>query len=127
MYEDFRDSIAAVDRLGALRHVDGGDPLHEIGGIAEGAACSNARRFCSTTSWTSRRLSHLHQCDHESAASRAWRSTSIRIFGHSTHSRRGSASPFRRRAVSVNLQIHGMPCRASRARTQESPIEKAFC
>src|SRR5206468_2487286 len=33
-----RDFITAVERLGALRHVAGADPHHEIGGITEVAA-----------------------------------------------------------------------------------------
>jgi len=37
-YRDLRDFITAVDRLGALRHVAGADPHHEIGGITEVAA-----------------------------------------------------------------------------------------
>src|SRR4029450_4763497 len=37
-YRDLRDFITAVERLGALRHVAGADPRHEIGGITEGAA-----------------------------------------------------------------------------------------
>jgi UbiD family decarboxylase len=37
-YRDLRDFITAVERLGALRHVAGADPYHEIGGITEVAA-----------------------------------------------------------------------------------------
>jgi UbiD family decarboxylase len=37
-YRDLRDFITAVERLGALRHVAGADPHHEIGGITEVAA-----------------------------------------------------------------------------------------
>jgi len=37
-YRDLRDFITAVEQLGALRHVDGADPYHEIGGITEVAA-----------------------------------------------------------------------------------------
>jgi UbiD family decarboxylase len=37
-YRDLRDFIAAVDKLGALRHVAGADPRFEIGGITEVAA-----------------------------------------------------------------------------------------
>src|SRR5215475_12853352 len=38
MYRDLREFIEAVDRLGALRRIEGADPRHEIGGITEVAA-----------------------------------------------------------------------------------------
>jgi 4-hydroxy-3-polyprenylbenzoate decarboxylase len=38
MYRDLRDFIAQVDKLGALRRIDGADPRYEIGGITEVAA-----------------------------------------------------------------------------------------
>jgi 4-hydroxy-3-polyprenylbenzoate decarboxylase len=38
MYKDLREFIAEVDRLGALRRVEGADPRFEIGGITEVAA-----------------------------------------------------------------------------------------
>jgi 4-hydroxy-3-polyprenylbenzoate decarboxylase len=38
MYEDLREFIAQVEALGALRRVEGADPLHELGGITEVAA-----------------------------------------------------------------------------------------
>jgi UbiD family decarboxylase len=38
MYKDLREFIGLVDRLNALRRVDGADPLYEIGGITEVAA-----------------------------------------------------------------------------------------
>ena len=38
MYKDLREFIDLVDRLGALRHIDGADPRFEIGGITEVAA-----------------------------------------------------------------------------------------
>jgi len=38
MYKDLREFIDFVDRLGALRRIDGADPLFEIGGITEVAA-----------------------------------------------------------------------------------------
>jgi UbiD family decarboxylase len=38
MYEDLRDFIAAVSTIGSLRHVDGADPLFEIGAVTEVAA-----------------------------------------------------------------------------------------
>src|ERR1700689_5533496 len=38
-YKDLREFIAAVDKLGALRHIEGADPRFEIGGITEVAAC----------------------------------------------------------------------------------------
>src|SRR2546423_2853299 len=38
MYEDLREFIAQVDALGALRRIEGADPVHEIGGITEVAA-----------------------------------------------------------------------------------------
>src|ERR1700733_12152926 len=37
-YKDLREFIAAVDRLGALRRIEGADPRFEIGGITEVAA-----------------------------------------------------------------------------------------
>ena len=37
-YEDLRDFIARVDALGALRRIEGADPVFEIGGITEVAA-----------------------------------------------------------------------------------------
>ena len=37
-YEDLREFIDQVDKLGALRRVEGADPLHEVGGITEVAA-----------------------------------------------------------------------------------------
>ena len=37
-YADLRGYIALVDELGALRRIDGADPLHEVGGITEIAA-----------------------------------------------------------------------------------------
>ena len=37
-YKDLRDFIAAVDKLGALRRIEGADPRFEIGGITEVAA-----------------------------------------------------------------------------------------
>src|ERR1700730_5840630 len=38
MYRDLREFIDLVDKLGALRRIDGADPRFEIGGITEGAA-----------------------------------------------------------------------------------------
>jgi 4-hydroxy-3-polyprenylbenzoate decarboxylase len=38
MYEDLREFIAQVEALGALRRIDGPDPLFELGGITEVAA-----------------------------------------------------------------------------------------
>src|ERR1700734_3560521 len=38
LYKDLRDFNAAVDKLGALRRIEGADPLFEIGGITEVAA-----------------------------------------------------------------------------------------
>jgi UbiD family decarboxylase len=38
MYTDLREFIGAVDKLGALRRIDGADPRFEIGGITEVAA-----------------------------------------------------------------------------------------
>src|SRR3954463_16774081 len=38
MYEDLREFIAQVDALGALRRIEGADPVHELGGITEVAA-----------------------------------------------------------------------------------------
>ncbi|HJU19669.1 MAG TPA: UbiD family decarboxylase [Stellaceae bacterium] len=37
-YDDLRGFIACVERLGALRHIDGADPVCEIGGVTEIAA-----------------------------------------------------------------------------------------
>ena len=37
-YEDLREFIEQVDRLGALRRIEGADPLYEVGGITEVAA-----------------------------------------------------------------------------------------
>ena len=37
-YQDLREFIAEIDRLGALRRIDGADPRHEIGAITEVAA-----------------------------------------------------------------------------------------
>jgi UbiD family decarboxylase len=37
-YEDLREFIAQVDALGALRRIEGADPLYEVGGITEVAA-----------------------------------------------------------------------------------------
>src|SRR6202034_3002056 len=38
MYKDLREFIDRVDKLGALRRIDGADPRFEIGGITEVAA-----------------------------------------------------------------------------------------
>ena len=38
MYKDLREFIGLVDKLGALRRIDGADPRFEIGGITEVAA-----------------------------------------------------------------------------------------
>src|ERR1043166_6711631 len=38
MYKDLREFIELVEKLGALRRIDGADPSFEIGGIAEVAA-----------------------------------------------------------------------------------------
>src|SRR5216117_667493 len=38
MYKNLREFIAEVEKLGALRHVSGADPHHELGGITEVAA-----------------------------------------------------------------------------------------
>src|SRR5580698_3694661 len=38
MYKDLREFIDLVDKLGALRRIDGADPRFEIGGITEVAA-----------------------------------------------------------------------------------------
>src|SRR5262245_32094528 len=38
MYQDLREFIALVDKLGALRRIEGADPRHEVGGITEVAA-----------------------------------------------------------------------------------------
>src|SRR5215470_11480420 len=38
MYRNLREFIAAVEKLGVLRRVEGADPHHEIGGITEVAA-----------------------------------------------------------------------------------------
>jgi len=40
MYKDLREFIARVDEIGALRRVEGADPLYEIGAITEVAAGS---------------------------------------------------------------------------------------
>ncbi|MFL6796536.1 MAG: UbiD family decarboxylase [Xanthobacteraceae bacterium] len=40
MYQDLRGFIAEVEKLGALRRIEGADPHHEIGGITEVAAGS---------------------------------------------------------------------------------------
>ncbi len=37
-YQDLRDFIQQIDALGALRHIEGADPHHEVGGITEVAA-----------------------------------------------------------------------------------------
>jgi 4-hydroxy-3-polyprenylbenzoate decarboxylase len=37
-YRDLREFIEQVDKLGALRRIDGADPLYELGGITEVAA-----------------------------------------------------------------------------------------
>jgi 4-hydroxy-3-polyprenylbenzoate decarboxylase len=37
-YEDLREFIVRVDELGALRRIEGADPLYELGGITEVAA-----------------------------------------------------------------------------------------
>ena len=37
-YQDLRDFIQQIDALGTLRHIEGADPHHEIGGITEVAA-----------------------------------------------------------------------------------------
>src|SRR5579863_5338307 len=37
-YKDLREFIGAVDKLGALRRIEGADPRFEIGGITEVAA-----------------------------------------------------------------------------------------
>lgn len=37
-YEDLREFIEQVDELGALRRIEGADPLYEVGGITEVAA-----------------------------------------------------------------------------------------
>ncbi|HUQ74068.1 MAG TPA: UbiD family decarboxylase [Burkholderiales bacterium] len=37
-YEDLREFIEQVDKLGALRRIEGADPLYEVGGITEVAA-----------------------------------------------------------------------------------------
>ena len=37
-YEDLREFIARVDELGALRRIEGADPVYELGGITEVAA-----------------------------------------------------------------------------------------
>ena len=37
-YRDLREFITAVERLGALRRIDGADPRFELGGITEVAA-----------------------------------------------------------------------------------------
>ena len=38
MYKDLREFIELVDKLGALRRIEGADPRFEIGGITEVAA-----------------------------------------------------------------------------------------
>ena len=38
MYRDLREFVAAVEKLGVLRHIANADPHHEIGGITEVAA-----------------------------------------------------------------------------------------
>src|ERR1043166_2508043 len=38
MYKDLREFIELVEKLGALRRIDGADPSFEIGGITEVAA-----------------------------------------------------------------------------------------
>lgn len=38
MYRDLREFIDLVEKLGALRRIDGADPVHELGGITEVAA-----------------------------------------------------------------------------------------
>jgi 4-hydroxy-3-polyprenylbenzoate decarboxylase len=38
MYQDLRDFITLLDKLGTLRHIDGAEPRFEIGGITEVAA-----------------------------------------------------------------------------------------
>jgi hypothetical protein len=38
MYRDLREFIGTVDKLGALRRIEGADPRFEMGGITEVAA-----------------------------------------------------------------------------------------
>ena len=38
MYQDLREFITLVDKLGALRRIEGADPRFELGGITEVAA-----------------------------------------------------------------------------------------
>ena len=38
MYQDLREFITLVDKLGALRRIEGADPKFELGGITEVAA-----------------------------------------------------------------------------------------
>jgi 3-polyprenyl-4-hydroxybenzoate decarboxylase len=37
-YTDLRDYIGCVEQLGALRHINGADPVGEVGGVTEVAA-----------------------------------------------------------------------------------------
>jgi 3-polyprenyl-4-hydroxybenzoate decarboxylase len=51
MYKDLREFIELVEKLGALRRIEGADPRFEIGGITEIAAGrSGGPAFCSTRS-----------------------------------------------------------------------------
>ena len=66
MYRDLRQFIDLVDKLGALRRIDGADPRFEIGGITEVAAGhADCPRCCSITSRVTSRLSRLYQRHHQ--------------------------------------------------------------
>ncbi len=86
MYKDLREFIAQVDKLGALRRVDGADPQFELGGITEVAAgmpeCP-ALLFDRIKGFP-RGLPRLHQRHHQRRSARRWRSASIRRCGRST-------------------------------------------
>ncbi len=91
MYKDLREFIELVDKLGALRRIEGADPRFEIGGITEIAAghADGPALLFDAHQGLSARFSHLHQCDHQRRNGRRSRSASIRHCGHSTRSRPG--------------------------------------
>jgi 3-polyprenyl-4-hydroxybenzoate decarboxylase len=81
MYQDLREFITLVDKLGALRRIEGADPKFELGGITEVAA-----GLPDAPALLFERFSRM-QPRHRRV--RRWHSASIPRCGPSTRSRNG--------------------------------------
>ena len=88
MYQDLREFITLVDKLGALRRIEGADPKFEIGAVTEVAAGSADCPALLFERMPGRAFA-FSQMQRQRPRARRWRSASIPCCGRSTRSRSG--------------------------------------